>query len=126
MAGDIDDINALPTSGLSPRDQAFVNHVRQIAETLPGAPLEHVVKVTGQSARNFQRNFERIFGQSYRDFSYRARMTLAKQLLLKGVAVGEVAQRCGYGSVAAFSRRFRQSEGVAPRAWVTENRQSED
>lgn len=122
--------NVLPDAqdmpALGPRDQHFVDQVRQVMQVDPAAAQRALVKATGHSPRNFQRNFERLFGQTYREFSGQARMARARELLLQGKAVAEVAESCGYNSVSAFSRRFRQSQGMAPRDWVASQRAPQD
>jgi AraC-like DNA-binding protein len=53
-------------------------------------------------------------------------MHLARHLLQKSAfAIGEIAERVGYESEAAFSRAFRRSVGVPPAAWRQNHSQRE-
>ncbi len=45
---------------------------------------------------------------------FRLKMNLAKELLMHGNSVGDVARAIGYQEIASFSRRFRQHFGYNP------------
>lgn len=65
----------------------------------------------------FADRFVRTIGQTPMDYLTRLRMQLARaQLALPGASVGEVAEKCGYRSVAAFGRAYKRVLGTAPGA----------
>lgn len=70
------------------------------------------------SERHLRRLFHAEIGMGPRDFIQGAVLELAQRLLSDSDAqVAEVARRCGYGSSAAFIRRFEARLGVSPSAY---------
>lgn len=53
-------------------------------------------------------------GLSFNAYLEKVRLQHARRFLLEGLSVGEVAQRCGFGSVEYFSNKFRRAEGCSP------------
>ncbi len=85
-----------------------------------GSPLriQEVAKSVNLSASYFSRAFKATKGVSYTDFVIRARITLAKQLLLTtDTAISDIALACGLADQSHLTRLFSQSEGLPPRAW---------
>jgi AraC-like DNA-binding protein len=62
----------------------------------------------------FAERFTRLVGTPPMSYVRERRMRRASERLLAGEAVGAVARRSGYGSVAAFSRAFKQVTGEPP------------
>lgn len=62
----------------------------------------------------FIRLFYKNTGQTPHNYIRNKRLNHAAFLLQKGIAVKEVAQRCGYDSASAFSRSFKSYYGCAP------------
>ncbi len=54
------------------------------------------------------RSFSQGVGVAPTEYATRWRMTLAKELLRKGIATDEIAWRAGYGSASTFSATFRR------------------
>jgi AraC family transcriptional regulator of arabinose operon len=49
---------------------------------------------------------------------YTQRLVLSADLLLHtGLAIGEIAERCGFANAFHFSRKFREAYGRSPSAW---------
>ncbi|MBM5573875.1 helix-turn-helix domain-containing protein [Deefgea sp. CFH1-16] len=53
-------------------------------------------------------------GETPNKIVFRMKMNQAKELLMHGISVGEVARVTGYQEIASFSRRFRQHFGYNP------------
>ncbi|MFD2398426.1 helix-turn-helix transcriptional regulator [Prauserella oleivorans] len=64
----------------------------------------------------FAARFTEIAGEPVMAYLTRWRMHLAREQLLDGAAVGELAGRLGYHSIAAFSRAFKRVHGMPPSA----------
>lgn len=95
--------------------------IRERAEQAPGT--EAVAAAAGVSRRVLERRFVRIAGRTVQDEVARVRLELARRLLLDSeLAMGEVAQRCGFAEPQRFSEFFRRMTGKAPRDFRREAR----
>lgn len=97
-----------------------LDRVRQAVLDRPGRAwsVDALADHVHVSARHLRRLFGEELGMSPRDFIQGARLELAQRLLSDSDAqIGEVAVRCGYGSAAAFSRRFEAKLGITPGAY---------
>jgi AraC family transcriptional regulator len=80
--------------------------------------MQDVARTVNLSASYFSRAFKATKGVSYTDFVIRARITLAKQLLLTtDTAISEIALACGLADQSHLTRLFSRSEGIPPGAW---------
>jgi AraC family transcriptional regulator len=80
--------------------------------------MQDVARTVNLSASYFSRAFKATKGVSYTNFVIRARITLAKQLLMTtDTAISEIALACGLADQSHLTRLFSQSEGLPPRAW---------
>ncbi len=61
--------------------------------------------------------FKQETGRSLQEYIIHERMDLSKRLLSKGMPVGDVALRVGYGNVTHFSRIFKKNEGLSPKQY---------
>jgi len=76
-----------------------------------------LARVAAMSRSAFAAQFRKLLGESPMQYVVRWRMQLAVTFLEEGkVSVGEVAERLGYGSEAAFSRAFKRVVGRPPGA----------
>ncbi len=67
------------------------------------------------SEANLTRLFAEVTGRTPMEYLTDVRMEEARRLLSQSVySVGEVAYRCGYGSIYSFSRAFKRCHGVSP------------
>lgn len=82
------------------------------------ARIADLADQAGLSPSRFRALFARHFGASPRAYGRAARLRRAKELLVASpLSVGEVARRCGFADVHAFSKAFRQVEGMPPSHW---------
>jgi len=71
--------------------------------------------VAGMSRSAFAARFRRVVGDTPLNYLLRWRIYRAEALLRHGdLALGEIADRVGYDSDAAFNRAFKRTLGVAP------------
>ncbi len=88
----------------------------------PAWTVEQMAQLAGLSRARFAGRFGKTVGESPMRYLVRWRMNLATRLLREGSqAVGEVAYRLGYESLAAFSRAFKRELGVSPARWRGEH-----
>ena len=84
----------------------------------PGEPLTvaRLAQLVHLSPRQLSFLFRQHHGVSIQNFLLKLRMELAEQLLRDTqLPIQQVAERCGYGNLSAFSDRFRRYTGLSPR-----------
>ncbi len=76
---------------------------------------EELAEIAGQSRSAFHERFVELMGRAPMEYLAEWRLSQAEVMLRRGdVSVGEVAERVGYRSEAAFSRSFKRRVGVSP------------
>jgi AraC family transcriptional regulator len=66
---------------------------------------------------HFSRMFAQTLGTSPHRYLQGLRLRRAKQLLLAGASLEEVASQCGFSSAAHLGNRFRDDFGLSPGQW---------
>lgn len=99
-----------------PRVEAALNYLRRYYGAEIGVP--DVARAVGLSVTHLRRLFVEQLNVPPHAYLQRLRMERAKMLLQGGLhSVTEVAALCGFSSVYAFSRAFKQEIGVPPTRW---------
>ncbi|MFA7601972.1 MAG: AraC family transcriptional regulator [Novosphingobium sp.] len=83
----------------------------------PAAPwtVERLARSVGMGRSNFAAHFTRQTGRAPMDLVAEQRMEHAVGLLRQGkLKIAEISEMAGYGSEAAFSRRFTRHFGISP------------
>ena len=98
--------------------------IAHIASHLDEGPdLETLAGVAAFSPCHFHRIYRYVTGETAADTLRRLRLHRAAGELVQDTApVAAVAQRAGYGSVAAFTRAFGATYGIAPAAYRVQGR----
>jgi len=106
--------------GLSdPRVSAAIRAIH--AEPATGWTVGALARKVAMSRSTFFDQFSRAMGVAPMQYLVSWRMALAKDLLRRGdLAIGEIAERVGYGSTSAFSTAFSRHEGVPPGRYARE------
>ena len=77
--------------------------------------LKEIALELGISSRTMERRFLNLMRETPAHFRMRCRMSRAKSLLRKNIAVSEVAHRCGFNDQSHFSKVFFKEEGISPK-----------
>ena len=86
--------------------------------------ISDVADACFQSLRQLQRQFHTAFGVTPQEFLLKTRVIAATRLLEEtGLAVSEVATRCGFLDASAFILQFRKRIGVTPSNYRKERRE---
>ena len=80
-------------------------------------PLGMIAERAGCRQKDLERRFAKAFGAPPRKVYQRIRLNAARNLVEEtSLSLSEVATRSGYENAAAFSRAFRETFGLSPRA----------
>ncbi|MEM7048450.1 MAG: AraC family transcriptional regulator [Acidobacteriota bacterium] len=86
--------------------------------------LEALAREGAMSRTSFTSHFSKLMGMTPMTYLTEQRMIQACKLLRAGETLGSVADRVGYRSEAAFSRKFKEHLGQGPGAYRRAHRQS--
>jgi AraC-like DNA-binding protein len=78
-----------------------------------------VAETMNISEQRLYKEFKLYFGVTFSDYLENLRVQKARQLLMEGLAVKDVAIQVGYGSDYSFRRAFKRITGVAPSTFIT-------
>ncbi len=87
--------------------------------------IKDLAKSIGYSYDYFRHVFLQHVGMTAKDYLMQVQLNHAKEQLLQGRSVKEVAAGCGYASDAHFCNLFRQMTGQSPASFVNSKTQSE-
>ena len=108
-AGEIEQMAEIPLGAV------VATMIRKIGRKITSAEL---AKAAGTSVRGLERAFGRDYGLSPQQYLRRLRMQTACQLLVSsGLALAQVADRCGFADQSHFTRDFKSLTGMTPRAY---------
>lgn len=113
------DTDARPVRPLS---KQILRRVLELIESRLGSDVKvsELARECGQDVRSFTRAFKSATGFApYEYLTYR-RIEAAKQLLLSGTAVTEIALSMGYSNPSKFAAAFRRLSGCSPTQWRRE------
>lgn len=80
--------------------------------------LDELAAVTGLSVFQIGQRIKRLFGLSPHQYIVRARIESARHLLSSTTQpLSEIALACGFGDQSSFTRQFKRSVGMTPRAY---------
>jgi AraC-like DNA-binding protein len=105
-----------------------IGRVLSLLHAVPNRPwtVNDLAAEVAMSRAVLAKRFVALVGQSPIQYLAGWRMHLARHLLRESTfAIGEIAERVGYESEAAFSRAFRRSVGVPPAGWRRSHTQTE-
>ena len=106
---------------LKRQDREVMAAMERIRKDICGnLSAEDILARFGCARRNAEYRFRAATGMSVSEVIRKTRYEKAKSLLNSGdMSVSAVADFCGYGSIAAFSRFFKSMSGISPRKYRT-------
>jgi AraC-like DNA-binding protein len=94
---------------------AWLNQTLRGIHDSPRISPSELAHNAGFSPAQFRRNFHAAVGMAPRDYLLRHRLKLAHQWLANSdLPIAQIAQQCGIGEPAHFSRLFRREFGMTP------------
>jgi AraC-like DNA-binding protein len=79
--------------------------------------IKTLADLAGLSVAQLERHFQRVFLLTPRQFLNKLRIDAAMQLLHSADSVASIGAACGFTDQSAFTRRFRETVGMTPRAY---------
>lgn len=109
---------AIPLAPTDPaqRFAAVTAYMRRHVSSAPRA--RELARFAGLSTDHFVRSFRAAVGRTPKAVQTDLQMQTAKQLVLQGLPLVDVAGRCGFASEYDLNRRFRRVVGVPPVRWA--------
>ncbi|MEM9385546.1 MAG: AraC family transcriptional regulator [Pseudomonadota bacterium] len=102
-------------------DVSAVARARDYIDThlIDGFELATLEQVTGQSRWQLSRDFRALLGTSPYRYLVMRRLDLARQRLLTGERLADIAHACGFADQSHFNRHFKKTYGQAPKRWAS-------
>lgn len=94
--------------------QQVINYINTYLEQSLG--LEELAQVVQMSPTYFSRLFKQSTGLAPHQYLIQCRVNRAKQLLIKGNAIADVAYKVGFANQAHLNYHFKRLLGVTPKA----------
>ena len=76
--------------------------------------VDDLMRLSGMSRSQFMAEFQSVVGKTPIAYLKQWRMVLARNEVLKGTRINEIARRFGYSNGDAFCRAFTATYGIAP------------
>lgn len=77
--------------------------------------LETIAYAFGYNSSYFSKLFKKVFGENYTSYLDKVKVQKAKQFLMDGYKVSEVAKKVGYDDVDYFCAKFKKYVGESPK-----------
>jgi AraC family transcriptional regulator len=98
---------------LSPSDQALLDKIHSTLAN-GNTKLAEIARVVDYSSYHLARLFKRFTGQSLRHYIILIRVEKARQMILEGLALGDIATQVGFYDQSHLTRHFKRMMGVTP------------
>ncbi|MEN2984558.1 MAG: response regulator [Dictyoglomaceae bacterium] len=82
--------------------------------------IKEVAKIFGYNSCYFGKIFRRYTGENFNTYLDKIRINKAKELLLQGIKVVEVAEKVGYKDIDYFIMKFKKYTGKSPKNYKEE------
>lgn len=89
----------------------------------PSVPFaKDLARRLGVNSGHLRRTFRWVLCKSPSEYLIDNRIEVAKESLLGGMSVAEVASLCGYANLSSFGRAFKNEIGTSPCRYVQSHR----
>ncbi len=109
------------TPGYPETSSSTCRHLEAVRQRLKMAPerqhaLPELARLACMSASSLRQKFRETYGCSLSQYQRECRMQRARQALLQGMSVQQVAHRVGYAHACNFATAYRRHFGLSPQA----------
>lgn len=80
--------------------------------------LDQLEVITGRDRWKLSRDFRTLFGTSPYRYLIMRRLQQARDMMIKGVDLVEVASHCDFSDQSHMNRHFKKTYGVSPKKWM--------
>lgn len=113
--------SATSSAPCAARSTDICRHLEAVRQRLLAAPhgthsLEELARLACMSASSLRQKFRETYGCSLSQYQRECRMQRARQALLQGMSVQQVAHRVGYAHACNFATAYRRHFGLSPQA----------
>lgn len=104
------------TTLTSAYDKDCIMYAREYLQAHITAPpsLAELAAIAGTNTFKLKNGFKELFNNTVFGYLSEVRLEQARELLLTGIPIKDVADRTGYSSVQHFSTAFRKKFGISP------------
>ena len=81
--------------------------------------LDKLEEITGRDRWKLSRDFRTLFGTSPYRYLIMRRLEQAREMMVKGVDLVEVASNCDFSDQSHMNRHFKKTYGVSPKKWMS-------
>lgn len=81
--------------------------------------LDKLEEITGRDRWKLSRDFRTLFGTSPYRYLIMRRLEQAREMMVKGVNLVEVASNCDFSDQSHMNRHFKKTYGVSPKKWMS-------
>lgn len=81
--------------------------------------LDKLEAITGRDRWKLSRDFRTLFGTSPYRYLIMRRLEQAREMMVKGVDLVEVASNCDFSDQSHMNRHFKKTYGVSPKKWMS-------
>lgn len=109
---------------VNPYDRLLVSRTMEIIDSNPlkSPPVSDLANQIGVTRGHLWRVFMEVRGVSPKEYALERQMEAAKEHLLAGSSITNLAQKCGYSNGSSFGRAFRAYAGMSPSMYVRSRR----
>lgn len=87
--------------------------------------VSELLEASGLDVSVFKERFFRYTGEDYKEYIQNVKIKAAKEELLKGRSVGNLAFEYGFSSVGSFNKAFKKYFSVSPKRYYAKNKNND-